>query len=112
MVYVKEDIPCCQLTNHPPVHNLLDIIATELKFRKQTWLLIVVYKSASVSDTDLPEQMSNVIDFYLQKYQNIVLAGDFNIDSADKSLMHSVRATSIITLLRVKHVSNQVVVHV
>ena len=84
LVYVKEDVPCCQLTNHPPVHNLLDIIAIELNFWKQTWLLIIVYKSPSVSDTALFEQMSNVIDYYLQKYQNIVLVGDFNIEAADK----------------------------
>ena len=55
LVYVKEDIPCCQLTNHPPVHNLLDIIAVELNYWRQTWLLIAVYKSPSVSDTALSE---------------------------------------------------------
>ena len=60
LVYVKEDIPCCQLTNHPPVHNLLDIIAVELNFWRQIWLLIVVYSCPSVSDTVLFEQMSNV----------------------------------------------------
>ena len=84
LVYVTEDIPCCQLTNHPPVHDLLDITATELNFWKQTWLLIIVYKSPSVSDTALFEQMSNVIDYYLQKYQNIVLIGNFNIEPVDR----------------------------
>ena len=84
LVYVKEDIPSCQLTNHHPVHNLLDIIAVELNFWGQTWLLIVVYKSPSVSDTALFEQMSIVIDYYLQKYQNIVLIGDFNTEPADR----------------------------
>ena len=49
-----------------------------------TWLLIIVCKSPSVSDTALFEQMPNVIDYYLQKYQNIVLVGDFNIEPADK----------------------------
>ena len=87
LVYVKEDIPCSQLTN-PPVHDLLDIIAVELNFWKQTWLLIVVYKSPSISDTALFEQMSNVIDHYLQKYQNIVLIGDFNIEPADKKFTY------------------------
>ena len=82
--YVKEDISCCQLTNQSPVHNLFDIIAVELNFWRQTWLLIAVYKSPSVSDTALFEQMSNVIDYYLQKYQTIVLIGDFNIEPADK----------------------------
>ena len=84
LVYVKEDIACCQLTDHPPVHNLLDIIAIELNFWKQTWFLIDVCKSPSVSDTALFEQMSNVIDYYLQKHQNIVLVCDFNIEPADK----------------------------
>ena len=85
LVYVKEDIPCCQLTNHPPVHNLPDIIAIEPNFWKQTWFLIIVYKCPSVSYTALLEQMSNVIGYYLQKYQNIVLVGNFfNIEPADK----------------------------
>ena len=85
LVYVEEDIPC-QLTNHPPVHNLLDIIAIELNFGKHNWLFIAVYKSPFVSDTALFGQMSKVVDFYLQKYQNIVLVVDFNIEPADKKL--------------------------
>ena len=50
------------LPTHKPVYNLLDIIAIELNSCKQTWLLVIVYKSPSVSDTALLEQISNVID--------------------------------------------------
>ena len=40
LVYVKEDIPSCLLTDHRPVSDLLVI---ELKFRKQKWLLLSIY---------------------------------------------------------------------
>ena len=112
LVYVKEDIPCCQLTNHPPVHNLLDIIAIELNFWKHTWLLIVVYKSPSVSDTALFEQMSNVINFYYRNIKILFWLVILTLSLLIKSLMHSVRAMSFKTLLRVRRASNQVVVHV
>ena len=43
LVYVKEDIPSCQLTDHPPVSDLLDLVDIELNFRKQKWLLLSIY---------------------------------------------------------------------
>ena len=35
LVYRKEDIPSCQLTDHPPVSDLLDLVVIELNIRKQ-----------------------------------------------------------------------------
>ena len=43
LVYVKEDIPSCLLTDHPPVSDLLDLVVIELNFRKQKWLLLSIY---------------------------------------------------------------------
>ena len=43
LVYGKEDIPSCQLTDHPPVSDLLHLVVIELNFRKQKWLLLSIY---------------------------------------------------------------------
>ena len=43
LVYVKEDIPSCLLTDHPPVSDFLDLVAMELNFRKQKWLLLSIH---------------------------------------------------------------------
>lgn len=86
LVYVKEDIPSQELTGHPPVSELLDMIVVELNFRKQKWLLISIYIS-SMNRLLFYEQMSKVIDFYSQKYHNIVLMGDFNMQPNDTNLI-------------------------
>ena len=43
LVYVKEDITSCLLTDHRPVSDLLDLVVIELNFRKQKWLLLSIY---------------------------------------------------------------------
>ena len=50
LVYVKEDIPSCLLTDHVSVSGLLDLVVIELNFRKQKQLLLsiyIIYKSVS-----------------------------------------------------------------
>ena len=95
LVYIKEDIPSCLLTDHPPVSDLLDLVVIELNFRKQKWLLLSIYIS-SMNQSLFYEQVSSVIDYYSQSYKNIVLMGDFNTQPI-KIFRHSIKVTIYIT---------------
>ena len=81
LVYVKEDIPSREINSHPQTSKSFDVIVVELNFRKSKWLLINTHKPPSMNNTIFCEEMSGLIDFYSQNYRNIVIMGDFNMQT-------------------------------
>ena len=49
LIYVKDDIPSCKLSDHLPQPDNIEIIATQLNFRKQKWLFMGIYRSKSIN---------------------------------------------------------------
>ena len=49
LMYVRDDIPSCELSDHLPLPDNVEIIATELNFRKQKWIFIGIYRSQPVN---------------------------------------------------------------
>ena len=76
-MYVKEDIPSREINSHPQTSKSFDVIVVDLNFRKSNWLLINTYKN----NTIFCEEMSGLIDFYSKNYKNIVIMGDFNMQT-------------------------------
>ena len=101
LVYVKEDIPSCLLTDHPPVSDLLDLVVIELNFRKQKWLLLSIYIS-SINRSLFYEQLSSVTDYYSQSYKNIVSMGDFNTQPNDKNFQAFYQSHDLYNLIKNK----------
>ena len=64
LIYVKDDTPSCELSDHLPLPDNIEIIATELNFRKQKWLFIGIYRSQSVNKIFFLDNLSRVIDLY------------------------------------------------
>ena len=87
LIYVKDDIPSCKLSDHLPRPDNTEIIATELNFRKQKWLLIGIYRSQSVNKIFFLDNLSRVIDLYSNKYKNVI-AGDFNMEPNDTDMQY------------------------
>ena len=81
LVYAKEDIPSREINSHPQTSKSSDVIVVELNFRKCKWLLINTYKPPSINNTIFCEEMSGLVDFYSQNYKNIVIMGDFNMQT-------------------------------
>ena len=86
MIYVKDDIPSCELSDHLPLPDNIEIIATKLNFRKQKWLFIGIYRSQSVNKIFFLVSLSRVIDVYSNKYENVITAGDFNMEPNDTDM--------------------------
>ena len=66
------------------------------------WLLINVYKPPSVSDSAFCEKISGTIDFYSQKYKNIVLMGDFNMQPTDNNFQTFCESHDLYNLIKDK----------
>ena len=102
LVYVKQDIPSREPKDHPLLSNSFDIIVIELNFRKAMRLLINVYKPPSVSDSAFCEKISGTIDFYSEKYKNIVLMGDFNMQPTDNNFQTFCESHDLCNLIKDK----------
>ena len=87
MIYVKDDIPSCELSDHLPLPDNIEIIATELNFRKQKWLFIGIYRSQSVNKIFFFRQFIKS-DLYSNKYKNVIIAGDFNMEPNDIDMQY------------------------
>ena len=75
MLYSNEEIPCKFLNSHPIVVNA-EIICTEFHQLKPIWLLLGCYKPLSQSDLEFIVPTKKIVDFYLQKFENLFIIGD------------------------------------
>ena len=66
------------------------------------WLLINVYNPPSVSNSTFCEKISGTIDFYSQKYKNIVLMGDFNMQPTDNNFQTFCEGHDLYNLIKDK----------
>ena len=106
LAYVKEDIPSREKNSHPQTSKSFDVIVVELNFRKSKWLLINTYKPPSMNNTIFCEEMSGLIDFYSQNYKNIVIMGDFNMQTDNSNFRTFYESHELYNLVKVKHVLN------
>ena len=56
------------------------IFCVELTLRKQKWLIFCCYNPYKHLIKDRWPQIKNVIDFYSEFYENVILIGDFNAE--------------------------------
>ena len=68
LIYVREDMPCKQLTKHK-LRDDIEGIFVEINLRKVKWLLFGCYHPP--------------LDTYRQIYNAFILAGDFNLHETD-----------------------------
>ena len=76
LIYVRLDIPCKQ------VNNLEFSDKIEINFRKSKWLLLGTYHPPSQNDNYYFDNIGRALDIYTQKYEKIILTGDFNAEES------------------------------
>ena len=79
LIYVRTDIPCKQVFTYE-LPDKIEGIFVEINFRKSKWLLCGTYHQPSQSDDFYFHNISLALDIYTQKYDKILLAGDFNTE--------------------------------
>ena len=85
LIYVREDIPCRELTSHLKPNNLEGIVL-EINLRKVKWLMFVGYNPHKENTANFLSQLIPILDQYLSKYDNYLLIGDFNSE-VDENIM-------------------------
>ena len=98
ILYINENIPCRPLNDHPTFPNL-ELIAIEIHQNKRRWLFIGMYKPPSQSDREFTNRLSSIIDYYLPKYENLILIGDFNLSIENQHLDALIQAYNLNNLI-------------
>ena len=80
MVYIREGIPSRKLTfQNTPID--IQIIPFELNLNKQKWVFFAIYRPPKQHLNYFLEHLSAMLDFYYEKYDRLLLIGDFNIET-------------------------------
>ena len=86
LIYVRDSIPSKELSNHN-LPDDIESIFVELNFRKSKWLLMGTYHPPSQSDSYFFNKVSNSLDMYISKYENVLLTGDFNSEDTEPDML-------------------------
>ena len=60
---------------------------------------IGIYKPPSQSDDEFTNRLSLIIDYYLPKYENLFLIGDFNLSTENQHLDALIQAYNLNNLI-------------
>ena len=78
LIYVREDIPCKQLTKHK-LPDDIEGIFVEINLGKVKWLLFGCNHPPRQQGEYLLKHVNYALDTYRQIYNKFILAGDFNL---------------------------------
>ena len=88
IVYVRNGIPVRRVKTFEPPNQ--EIIRLEITINKRKWLIYSFYRSESFSDlTTFLEELKTSIDKAINKYENIILMDDINVDMSDRNNTHT-----------------------
>ena len=99
LIYVRDDITCRELKNHPPLNNLEGIFL-ELNLKKSKWLLFGGYNPSKENIAYFVKTLSPVLDHYMPKYDHFILLGDFNSEMRENAMSEFCDTYSLTNLIK------------
>ena len=84
MVYINENIPSKQL-KRITISSDFEVIPIEINLRKSKWLILSIYRPDWVGEIHCIECINSIIDYY-EKYDNVMVLGDFNMKPCNPNL--------------------------
>ncbi len=85
IMYVREDIPCKQLTKHTFPGDIEGIFV-EVNLRKTKWLIFGTYHPPDQNDNYYFDSVGRALDLYITDYDKFLLVGDFNAEDTESIL--------------------------
>ena len=82
LIYVREGIPCKQLTEHILPEDT-ERIFIDINLRKTKWLLFDEYRPPRQQAEYFVKHANYALETYGQTFDKFLLAGDFNIEDAN-----------------------------
>ena len=99
LLYTRENLPFQRL-NCPVVNDDIQCIIGELNLRKQIWLILSIYKNPKQNTKYFLDNITNILDFYSNKYENIIIMGDFNEKVTQPDMVNFMSNFSLYNLIK------------
>ena len=99
LVYVKSSIPSRRLS----CENLYDSIQAvhfDINLRKEKWLVISIYRPPSHNSEYFLNNLTKMIELFVDTYDNYLIMGDFNVEPSDPSLKAFLNSSNLYTLIK------------
>ena len=87
LIYAREDIPSKQINDHK-FDDGIEGIFVEVNLRKTTLLIFGTYHPPSQDDKFYFDNIGKALELYNNKYDKVLLAGDFNAEVKETILMN------------------------
>ena len=82
MVFVKSHIP--SRLNDFKIPSNIQVIPFEIDLRKEKWLVGSIYKAPSQENKYFLQYLTNMLEFYSTRYDEVIIPGDFNIEAENR----------------------------
>ena len=100
LLFIKEHIPSKILKTRYKLPENLQAIPIELNLRKSKWLVVAVYRPETFKKTDFICALNNLSDIYSDTYDNILLLGDFNMESTDTDMLPLIESHDLYSMIK------------
>ena len=98
LVHVQENIPAKLLSSEA---KTTESIFIELNFRKKKWLLSCSYNPSKSKVISHLEYLRRSWDFYASNYDNLLLMGDFNVNTSESNMKDFCNSYGFKSLIKV-----------
>ena len=78
LFYVNQDLNC-KIVDTYNFPTYIEILPLELALTKRKWFILGLYETRSLRSEILILEVSKTLSFYSEKYNNMLLMGDFNM---------------------------------
>ena len=85
LIYVRDDIACRELKNHPNI-TTIEGIYLELNLKRSKWLVFGGYNPSKDNIANFVKELGTTLDHYMPKYDNFLLLGDFNSEITENTM--------------------------
>ena len=99
LVYVKSSIRS-RCLSFEELFVSIQAIPFEINLRKEKWLVVSIYRSASQNSEYFLNSLTKIIDYFANTYDNQLILGDFNLEPTDSALMGFLDSNSLINLIK------------
>ena len=99
LIYAREDVACRELKCHSSL-KCIEGIFIEMNLKKSKWLLFGGYNPNKDRISDFVIQEGSVLDYYMPRYENVLLLGDFNSEMSEFAMSEFSQMYNLTNLIK------------
>ena len=99
LIYVREDIACRELKDHPHTSNIEGMFL-ELNLKRSKWLVFGGYNPSKDNIAKFVKELGTILDHYMPKYDNFLLLGDFNSEITENTMKEFIDIYNLSSLIK------------